>query len=381
MQAGFEVKLAIEVDPHAANSYRANFDSVELLCEDVRDVPDEFLVRKVKELGGPLGAVIAGLPCQGFSESNRRSRTRENPKNQLYREFLRILRILSPRWFVIENVAGITTLESGVFLDSILRTFRGAGFKVCAKVLDASDFSVPQVRRRAFIVGNSIGVNFKFPDPLELPATEKPTVLHAISDLPTLRNGAQEDIVDYRIAWEAASRYAQNLRPQDSLAVTGNRVSRNTDRVLARYRHIPQGRNWTAIPSSMMRNYKDLSACHTGIYYRLAWDQPSKVIGNFRKNMLIHPEQHRGLSIREAARLQSFPDSHTFLGPLNHCQQQVGDAVPPLLAEAVARAIFRADPLFSASLVSQSARIETYRLITAGKTGPPDPFPGSASAD
>jgi DNA (cytosine-5)-methyltransferase 1 len=121
--------------------------------------------------------------------------------------------------------------------------------------------------------------------------------------------------------------------------VQGNLVSRNAAHIIERYRYICPGQNWESIPSELMNNYEDSSRCHTGIYYRLVYSNPSKVIGNFRKNMLIHPSQNRGLSVREAARLQSFPDDYEFLGSIGFQQQQVADAVPPLLAESVAQCI------------------------------------------
>jgi DNA (cytosine-5)-methyltransferase 1 len=124
-----------------------------------------------------------------------------------------------------------------------------------------------------------------------------------------------------------------------STKVQGNLVTGSAEKILERYEHIRAGQNWEAIPEDLMDNYEDTSRCHTGIYHRLEWNEPAKVIGNFRKNMLIHPRQHRGLSVREAARLQSFPDHYIFLGSIGFQQQQVADAVPPLLAEAVARTV------------------------------------------
>jgi DNA (cytosine-5)-methyltransferase 1 len=121
----------------------------------------------------------------------------------------------------------------------------------------------------------------------------------------------------------------------DSYAVQGNLVTRSATLIVERYRHIGRGHNWEAIPKRLLKNYKDVTRCHTGIYHRLDWNLPSKVLGNFRKNMLIHPSQHRGLSVREAARLQSFPDWYEFVGSIGFQQQQVADAVPPLLATFV----------------------------------------------
>ena len=341
-QAGFKVEGAVEINRYAAETYRANFPDVDLIEDDLCNVSAKALERKLSDNGQSLAVLVGGLPCQGFSESNRKTRNSTNPNNQLYKEFLKWLRDLSPRWFVIENVAGITTLESGAFLKRMVHAFRVAGYKTVCEVLNAKDFGIPQIRRRAFLVGNRIGVDFKMPK-ITVDESVQLTVRDAIADLPILRNASERDLRDYRIEFKSSSAFAQSMRSEKSESVTGNAVSRNTERVLARYKHIRPGGNWRSIPENMMDNYTEIERCHTGIYHRLSWKEPSKVIGNFRKNMLIHPSQQRGLSVREAARLQSFSDSHVFLGPLNDRQQQVGDAVPPLLAKAVATAVKNAD--------------------------------------
>lgn len=124
-----------------------------------------------------------------------------------------------------------------------------------------------------------------------------------------------------------------------SIESSNNLVTKSSPEIIKRYRYVPQGGNWQNIPENLMNNYKDTTRCHTGIYHRLKEDEPSVVLGNFRKNMLIHPQQDRGLSVREAARLQSFPDWYEFVGSIGFQQQQVGNAVPPLLAKAVFTAI------------------------------------------
>ena len=338
--AGIEIAIAVEDNKYAASTYRVNFPKVDVIENDIRKVSGSQILEKLDLGKGKLNLLVAGLPCQGFSESNRRTRTSGNPRNQLYREVLRLLGEVNPRWFVIENVAGIRTLDSGRFLKRMVEEFGAAGYRTKDSVLNAGDFGVPQCRRRAFIVGTRTARAFTFPEGEDETPT---TVRDAIADLPELENGANVDRLGYGTDRKDISRYAESLRPGNVYAVTGNVVSRNTARVIERYRHIGMGQNWTAIPEKLMENYGNRSLCHTGIYYRLRWDEQAKVIGNFRKNMLIHPAQDRGLSIREAARLQSFEDQHEFIGPLNDRQQQVGDAVPPRLAEAVGRALRRSE--------------------------------------
>ena len=334
--AGIDIAIAVEQNKYAASTYRFNFPHVDVIEDDIRKVSGSSILRKLGMRRTEVDLLVAGLPCQGFSESNRRTRTTGNPKNLLYLEVLRILSDVRPQWFVIENVAGIKTLKRGRFLEGMLEEFQAAGYRTECGVLNAADFGVPQCRRRAFIVGTRTSSEFEFP----LGTVEtRTTVRDAIADLPRLRNGANIDELPYGMYRADVGQYAETLRVNNLETVTGNEVSKNSERVIERYRYIRMGQNWSAIPSRLMANYANRSLCHTGVYYRLCWDEQAKVIGNFRKNMLIHPTQDRGLSIREAARLQSFDDRHKFIGPLNDRQQQVGDAVPPRLAKAVGSAI------------------------------------------
>ena len=180
------------------------------------------------------------------------------------------------------------------------------------------------------MVGNRHGIAFQFPEKQE----KVYTVADAISDLPVLANGQMEEKISYALPLSKASEYAQMMR-RGSKSAKQNYVSRNADYVIERYKYIGQGENWKAIPTELMQNYKDRTNCHSGIYKRLLPNKPSVVISNYRKNMLIHPWQDRGLSVREAARLQSFPDTFIFKGTIMHIQQQIGNAVPPLLAKAI----------------------------------------------
>lgn len=339
--AGLTVVHAVERNSSAAATYRQNNTGVDVSEEDVRLVSAERIRQGLMFSRGELTMLCAGPPCQGFSESNRRTRTGGNKRNYLFTEVARWAAEFKPKVVLIENVTGLLTLERGMFVRAIVGELDRLGYESAYFVLDASDFGVPQFRRRLFIVGCRSGESIaQLREAIRSRLGKGPavTVREAISDLPRLENGASMDVMAYLSDEDAdLSEYQRRARgDMDGSEVSGNLVTRNSELVLKRYGYIPQGGNWEAIPEHLMANYADRSRCHTGIYYRLVWDQPAKVIGNYRKNMLIHPEQDRGLSVREAARLQSFPDRYCFCGSIGFQQQQVADAVPPFLARGVA---------------------------------------------
>jgi DNA (cytosine-5)-methyltransferase 1 len=326
--AGIKVVESVENDMHAVETYRHNNPGVKVFDKDIRQY-----ARFPETNANDVRVLFGGSPCQGFSTSNQRTRTASNRNNWLFSEFLRVADLWKPDWIVFENVKGIAETAKGVFLDRILSEIERRGYTVVHCFLQAADFGVPQRRTRLFIVGSNLGIKVKLPAP---DSHSVPTVWDAISDLPVLENGASICRLPYRC--DPETDYQRRIRNGQTES-TNNLVTRNVEYVLRRYRHIPQGGNWEDIPDHLMRNYQDKTNCHTGIYLRLREDQISVVIGNFRKNMLIHPRQHRGLSVREAARLQSFPDSYHFKGSIGFQQQQVGNAVPPLLAKAVFEAV------------------------------------------
>lgn len=321
--AGIKTKIAIENDFYATQTYAKNLTDTTVVIDDIKNIK-EFKIEK-KE----LKILFGGPPCQGYSSSNQKTRTINNPTNWLFKEFLRCTELIMPDWVVLENVKGFTELKKGIFLKKILQGLNKIGYTVNYKILNALDFGVPQKRERIFIVASLHGIAFDFPTSLN----NKPvTVKEAISDLPLLSNGASEYKLNYRT--KSTCEY-QKLMKGKKRKVLNNSVTKNSELILRRYKYIPQGGNWKSIPGELMSNYKDHSRCHHGIYRRLSENEPSTVIGNYRKNMLIHPTQDRGLSVREAARLQSFPDWFEFTGPLISQQQHVGNAVPPLLSKAV----------------------------------------------
>jgi len=331
-RSGVDVQIVVESDKWAATTYEANhMPKFGVFANDIREFEPVELGARRKPL-----VVFGGPPCQGFSTSNQKTRTAQNENNWLFEEFLRVVKHYMPDWVVFENVRGILETEGGLFVEKIANDLMSMGYEVNYDVLCATDFGVPQKRSRFFLIASLHGRSFVFPKPDK--KRPKVTVKQAISDLPDVENGANTCELPYK--YKARATYASSLRNGESFA-KNNLVTNNGSLIVDRYRHIPQGGNWENIPDRLMGNYKNKSRCHTGIYRRLEEDKPSVVIGNFRKNMLVHPTKHRGLSVREAARLQSFPDDFVFTGSIGFQQQQVGNAVPPLLAEAIFRELMK----------------------------------------
>lgn len=339
--AGFKIVYAMEKDKYATETYRRN-RSGEIIIDvsDILDVKREEILNKLELCSGDLDIVLGGPPCQGFSIANMQTRNMYNPMNQLVFRFWDFVKGLMPKWFVMENVAGLEKFGGGSVKQELLELFEEGGYSANSVVLDASCFGIPQVRRRIFFVGNRINKSLDF---LHDMAEEKTlpclTVREAIDDLPVLPNGNSVDRLPYAKNGESITGYQRIMRLGNNDGVLNNLVSMSSPLAVERYKYIEQGQNWRAVAQKkpeLLYNYKDLSKCHHWIYLRLCWDKPSVVISNYRKNMLIHPDEDRGLSVREAARLQSFPDRYVFYGPLGYQQQQVANAVPPLQARRIA---------------------------------------------
>ena len=325
--AGIKVGIAVEMDLYAAKAYQINHPQTIVLNKDIRYINDSVF----DNIGGPA-ILFGGPPCQGFSISNQRTRNKSNPQNWLFKEFIRIVKKVKPHWVVFENVKGIIETESGYFARQIINDLSEMGYNCTQMILCSSDYGIPQTRSRFFLLCSRDGKTPQRP----IPVKNRVTVKDAIEDLPSLENGACTDILEY--SKKAYTDYAKSLRG-NMTSCSGHLVTKNSEIVLHRYSYIPQGENWKNIPDSMMSSYADKTRCHTGIYKRLNENEPSITVGNFRKSMLIHPWENRGLSVREAARLQSFPDWYIFYGSIGFQQQQVGNAVPPLLAKTVFHAI------------------------------------------
>lgn len=320
--AQLDLAMGVDLDRHAIGTYSKNFGEDATLGFDLRD-PAVDLCSHLPE----HDILVAGPPCQSFSTSNQKTRTDKNPLNNLLFVPVEVAKLTEPRAIIVENVHGLGIGTRRKYLERLTQSMTELSYHPTVVQVSGADVGLPQNRTRLFVVGlRKAGFEIK------LKAVHQPTVWDAIGDLPQLDNGASVDTLPYGSRAESA--YAKSLRSRKRIC-TGNLVTDNAEKIVQRYEHIPQGGNWKSIPVHLMDDYSDVTRCHTGIYHRLVSDKPAKVVGNFRKNMLVHPHQHRGLSIREAARLQSFPDKYLFVGSIGKQQQQVGNAVPPLMAKAV----------------------------------------------
>lgn len=326
--AGINVLTAIDSDECALETYRVNHNGTRIVHADIREISNiQFPAADAQTV------LFGGPPCQGFSTSNQRTRARGDSRNNLCLELARLAIDARPDWVIVENVRGMLETEGGSYEEKLVNALNDAGYTCTPNLLCASDFGVPQKRWRYFLVASLHGHKVQIEKPSSYSMI---SVRDAIEDLPRLSNGANVDKLPYSA--QAKSMYAKQMRGRKRVC-TGNLVTRNAPYIIERYKHVPCGGNWQDIPEKLMGNYADRTRCHTGIYKRLDPDAPSIVLGNFRKNMLIHPWEDRGLSVREAARLQSFPDEYLFKGSIGFQQQQVGNAVPPLLAKAVFESI------------------------------------------
>jgi DNA-cytosine methyltransferase len=379
----YRLILSGEIHPIYAQTLRQNHEAISQIYHHgqsgyvpehvkpidlINDLAYEALKNCAKDKGG-VQILIGGPPCQGFSSANRNSGNDSNPQNRLVEVFMDYVERVRPPIALMENVQGIvwarnydSTHES--LLDYFTYRMEKAGYLVFKRLLDAAWYGVPQFRYRFFalLIHQDLGYQKEDFDP-EWGAFPFPThggngkkyvtVKQAISDLPQVENGWNHTPVDYEQVKLNRGNTSNNQflrlmrQGADPRFITDHITSRHADYVIERYKEIPPGGNWENIKDKMT-NYADLNRTHSNIYRRLTWNDPSVTIGHYRKSMLIHPEQPRGLSLREAARLQSFPDWFLFSGTsdgrdggLMHKQQQVANAVCPLLTKAIAEFILK----------------------------------------
>ncbi|HBK67498.1 MAG TPA: DNA (cytosine-5-)-methyltransferase [Firmicutes bacterium] len=367
VQAGFQVNFASDINSTYIQTYKYNHPNTHVYTEDICKLSNEKVIQLSQIKPGELDLLAGGPPCQGFS-INAPVRTMSDHRNHLFLEFLRIAEVLKPKYILIENVPGIISLEKGAVVKAIYHYLSKLGYKTKHMILFAAHYGVPQMRWRTFFLATRL-VNAKciFPTPTHFATgvanftgakalcfkvdskynlfnsnlLDYTTVWDAISDLHSLHNGGGKEESTYVLPPQSS--YQENLR-QGSQKVYNHQVPNLGKINLERLKYIPQGGSWRDIPFELLPAglKRARRSDHTKRYGRLNPEGLCSTIltkcdphwGSF-----FHPTQNRVISVREAARIQSFPDRFRFLGSVTEQYEQVGNAVPPFVAKALGKEI------------------------------------------
>ncbi len=347
-RAGFISKLAVEIDLWATETYKKNHPDAVVVNDDICAVNprDHFSV-------GDIDGIIGGPPCQGFSLSGNRDS--KDPRNSLFMEFVRFVRMLQPKFFVMENVTGILSMRTRDkrLVKSIIRDeFESAGYNLCITILNAAEFGVPQSRQRVFFFGVRKDLPFSPPDLIPRTTHGVNTQLSlwdAISDLPQIHAGQGHDIQEYKV--EPQNEYQIAMRA-GSEKIFNHVAMRHTPRLVERFKQIAYGQSVKDVTSEHGQRKRGDVASISGIVYsqnnmRPYPDRPCPTVAASFQSNFIHPCLNRNFTAREGARIQSFPDTYVFMGKRTTMSwekhlsqyQQIGNAVPPLLAQAIGTSI------------------------------------------
>lgn len=345
--AGIQSLLASDIDENCEKTFCRNFTDTPFLCKDIS------LIEK-QEIDNIIGdnhpdIIMGGPPCQGFSLANKnRNKVKEDPRNKLFYHFVKFINWYSPKIFIMENVKGLLSMQNGKVIKTIIDEFSnaGIGYNVATKVLRASDYGVPQQRERVIILGIRKDLNTypSFPTPYN---TNAITVDMAISDLPQIVAGEGEEIMEYPIGPQ--NEY-QSLMRRHSNKVFNHISMKHTRRLINRFHAIKQGQSlidvWDTHGAVKRGAPTEKSTVKFGQNnQRLFGDKPAPTIAASFQSNFIHPYLDRNFTAREGARLQSFPDDFIFEGMRTKMSwekglsqyQQIGNAVPVLLAYAIAK--------------------------------------------
>ena len=324
---GFDILLANEFDQSIATAYKENHKSTNVVVGDITSLD---LSKVFGEYVNKIDVVIGGPPCQGFSQKGKR-KTINDERNFLFKHYVEVVKFVKPKYFVMENVPNLLTAEKGFFLNEIKGLFKGYGYSIRYGVLNAADYGVPQNRRRAIIIGKYLAT----PPELPLPCKQKVTIWDAISDLAYLESGEGEFEQEYRNS--PKSDYEKKMR-KGSKILYNHMATKHSALALERLSLIPPNAGKEILPKEHITKsvysgtWSRMKQNDVAVTITTRFDTPSS--GKF-----THPFLNRAITVREAARLQSFPDTFKFIGSKMSQMKQVGNAVPPLLARKIGRVI------------------------------------------
>lgn len=324
--AGFDIKFAIEFDKEIAAAYKNNHPETEVIADDICNVDVKSLHNKYPS----IDVIMGGPPCQGFSQKGKRLNL-DDPRNFLFQQFVRFVEEFKPKYFVLENVPNIVTTSNGFFKDQIIVAFERIGYEIGYGVLCAADFGVPQDRHRAVFLGQLGRLEVNLPKPNGI----RTTIKDAIYDLPFIASG--EGSEESKYDKPPISDYQKYMR-RGSESLFNHVATKHNALALRRLAMIPKGAGKEVLPQE-----ERTKSIYSGTWSRMIEDGISVTITTRydtpSSGRFTHPILDRCITTREAARIQSFPDTFRFYGSKTSQMKQVGNAVPPLLAKAVAEQI------------------------------------------
>lgn len=327
--AGYNIVLGVDFNEPALKTYAFNHKGSKTLYGDL-SAHETF--NDIDQIIGnqTIDVIIGGPPCQGFSLTGPRNF--DDERNKLYLAMIETVKRYSPKAFMIENVPGMATLYKGEVKDEIIRRFTQMGYSVTCKILCAADYGVPQIRKRLVFIGlKDTDTTFEFPIPTNTPDNYV-TCEQAISDLPSLTDDIGSDVSEY--ISEPTTDYQRMMRG-DCIILHNHKAVDHKQFVKDTIALVPDGGNWKDLPQGVGESRK----------FNMAWtryrsDKPSRTIDTGHRNN-FHYKWNRCPTVRESARLQSFPDDFIFLGTKGQQDRQVGNAVPCLMAKAIGLQLFR----------------------------------------
>ena len=328
----FEIVAANEIEKDIATAYKLNHPHVAMINCDINELSEQVLEETLK--GQKIDIVVGGPPCQSYSTLGKRQM---DDRANMFLQYKRVLKILNPRAFLFENVVGILSMDKGRLFQRIQQEFKELGYSLKYQVLNAVDYGVPQQRERVILVGFRGENHFVFPEPTHGNG-RRPyvTLRQAIGDLPVLKSGES----DNRYAGPTDNEFLRFVR-RDLSELTEHSAPNNGAHLIKIMETLKDGQGKNDLPEDIRPK-----SGYGNTYAKLWWDRPSTTITrNFAcpsSSRCIHPRDSRAMSIREGARLQSFPDDYQFYGPDGMKRLEIGNAVPPLLSMAIAERMVEA---------------------------------------
>lgn len=337
----FNIVAANEIERDISIAYSMNHPSVNMMNCDIKELTEEVICKAIGDQ--KIDIIVGGPPCQSYSTVGKRQL---DDRANLFLEYKRILEIIQPRAFIFENVVGILSMDKGRLFQKVQSVFEELGYTLKYKVLDAVNYGVPQHRERVILVGFKRTNNFEYPKethgdnvPGKLPWV---TYGEALCDLPSLKSGQS----DNRYVADPVNAFQRFVRKDGTTVASEHIAPKNGEYLIRIMEALEEGQSKDDLPEDIRPK-----SGYGNTYAKLWWDKPSTTITrNFAcpsSSRCIHPRDSRAMSIREGARLQSFPDDYIFYGSNGMKRLEIGNAVPPLLSCAIAKQMLKAMNLSS----------------------------------